>query len=179
MNKIDKTWHLAETDEEIAFSDFELQLWRVFYGFIRWQEECERSANGTDLTASELSILHIIRLKDKPKMLSDVGRLLNRDDTHNLNYSINKLLKMRLIEKVKEMKKRSIHYRVTAFGKENTDNYKFLRKNILIDMFLNTVNLNFENMAKDLIKIKAVYDEADQAAAAYVQHNPKKSTHSK
>ncbi len=39
--KIDKTWHLAETESEIEVTEFELLLWRVFYAFIRWQEDCQ------------------------------------------------------------------------------------------------------------------------------------------
>ena len=35
------------------------------------------SANQTDLTGSELSILHIIRMKDRPKTLNELMRLLN------------------------------------------------------------------------------------------------------
>lgn len=58
---VDKIWHLAKTEAEIKLTDFEFQLWRVFYGFIRWQEGCEKVANQSDLTGSELSLLHSYR----------------------------------------------------------------------------------------------------------------------
>ena len=47
---VDMTWHLAKNEEEAKLTDFEFQLWRVFYGFTRWQEGCEKVANQTDLT---------------------------------------------------------------------------------------------------------------------------------
>src|SRR5947207_1990398 len=100
MSVLDKTWHLAENEAEIKVTEFELQLWRVFYGFLRWQEKCENIANGTDLTGNELAILHVVRMKNRPKAINDIMRLLNRDDTFNIHYSIRKLIKMGLIKKV-------------------------------------------------------------------------------
>ena len=104
---IDKTWHLAKTEEETRLTDFEFHLWRVFYGFMRWQEGCEKVANQTDLTGSELSILHIIRMKDRPKTLNELMRLLNRDDNFNINYSLKKLIKNGLIQKISSDKYRA------------------------------------------------------------------------
>jgi predicted MarR family transcription regulator len=171
MTTLDKTWHLAETKEEIAVTEFELQLWRVFYGFIRWQEECEKTANGTDLTGNELAIVHIVRMKNRPKSVSDIGRLLNRDDVFNIQYSIRKLLKKRLIKKVVLKKtdnsKRTFAYQITDEGIKNTDTYTKMRKSILIDLFIKDQNLNLTSLADTLAKLKAVYDEADRALNSY------------
>lgn len=165
---VDKTWHLAQSTEEIKVTEFEFQLWRAFYGFIRWQEECERSANGTDLTGDELAVLHIIRMKDKPKTIYDLARLLNRDDTFNINYSIRKLLRKGLIEKVPAAgSKKTLAYRITKEGIQNTDTYTRVRKNILINMFIKENNLKLEEITTTLAKLKAIYDEADRAVAAY------------
>lgn len=172
MSTLDKTWHLAASEAEIKVTDFELQLWRVFYGFLRWQEECESSINGTDLTGNELAILHVIRMKDKPKTIYDIARLLNRNDNFNINYSIRKLLKMGLIEKVRvtqASKKVSGFYQVTEVGIHNTDAYTEARKHILIAMFNQTSELNLDDIAKMLAKIKAIYDEADRTVTAYAK----------
>lgn len=67
---------------------------------MRWQEDCEKVANQTDLTGSELSILHIIRIKDRPKTLNELMRLLNRDGHFNINYSLKKLIKNGLVQKI-------------------------------------------------------------------------------
>ena len=97
---IDTTWHLAKTEEETKLTNFEFHLWRVFYGFMRWQEGCEKVANQTDPTGSELSILHIIRMKGRPKTLHELMRLLNRDDNFNITYSLKTLIKNGFIRKI-------------------------------------------------------------------------------
>lgn len=178
MNNLDKTWHLAENEDELKVTDFELQLWRVFYGFLRWQEGCERSANGTDLTGNELAVLHIIRMKDRPKSIYDIGRLLNRDDTFNIQYSIRKLLKMGLIEKCKFAQK-ILAYQITEAGTKNTDIYTRARRSILIDLFIKESDLTLTEMTKTLTKLKAVYDEADRTAASYKSPDLKNTKNNK
>lgn len=175
MVKLDKSWHLAQGEFEVEVTEFELQLWRVFFGFIRWQQQCETSVNTTDLNANELAVLHIIRMKEKPKTIYDIGRLLNRDDTFNIHYNVKKLLKMGLIEKTKFAQggKRTVAYQVTPAGIENTDAYTEVRQNILIDMMRNENDLNLPKITKILSKLKAIYDEADRAVTSYA--TPKKS----
>lgn len=164
MQSLD-TWHLAGNESEMKVTDFELQLWRVFYGFQRWQEECERNANGNILSSNELAILHIIRMKNRPKTLTDIERLLNRNDTHNIRYSINKLLKLGFIKKTQSAYSgKNYYFEITEEGKKDTDNYSRMRKFILINMFKES-GLDFDEMAKNLTKIKAIYDEADRAVA--------------
>ncbi len=167
MNTFDRTWHLAETPQETEITEFELQLWRVFHGFIRWQEGCEKIANSTDLTGSELAVLHVIRMIERPKSVNDIMRLLNRDDTFNIHYSIRKLLKLGLIKKVSANKKAS-GYEIIEKGIKNTDAYKQIRKNTLIELFAKESDLNLEGIVKTLSKLKAIYDEADRLAASYV-----------
>lgn len=169
MDVLDKTWHLARNEAEIKVTEFEIQLWRVFFGFSRWQEECEKSVNGIELTANELAILHAIRMKDKPKTIADIGRLLNRNDNHNIRYSINKLLKLGLIEKVKTSQEnhKNFSLQATSAGIQDTDAYGEMRKNILINMFNQETDLNLEEINKALMKIKAIYDEADRVIASY------------
>lgn len=168
MDNIDKTWHLAKDQDEVRVTEFELQLWRVFYGFVRWQEECEKCISGNDLTGNELAILHIIRMRNKPKTITDVGRLLNRDDIHNIRYSISKLLKMGLIQKVKgHHNNKNFFLQITEQGIKNTDAYTRIRKSILIKMFGQDPELKLEEITKAFVKIKSIYDEADRAVASY------------
>ncbi len=175
MNELNKTGDLAETDDEIKIAEFELQLWRVFYGFLRWQAGCERSANGTELTGNELAVLHIIRLKDRPKSISDISRLLNRDDTFNIQYCIRKILKMGLIEKIKSPSQKTFVFQVTEKGIKNTNTYVQARKSILIEGFIKESNLPLEDITKSLAQLKAIYDEADRTAASYKPSTENKS----
>ena len=168
-NLVDKTWHLAKNEEETKLTDFEFQLWRVFYGFTRWQEGCERVANQTDLTGSELSLLHIIRMKNRPKTISELTRLLNRSGSaFNINYSIQKLIKNGLIRKlVDENNKKAFSYEITEKGIKNTDAYTALRRNILIELLKKKKELNLERFTDVLSELIALYEEADRAVLAY------------
>lgn len=168
---IDKTWHLAKTEEETKLTDFEFHLWRVFYGFIRWQEGCEKVANQTDLTGSELSILHIVRMKDRPKTLNELMRLLNRDDSFNITYSLKKLIKNGLIRKVASdtHNKKTFSYEITEAGIKNTDTYTAIRKNVLIELFAKKRELNLDKLSDVLSELIAIYAAADRTVLSYVE----------
>lgn len=167
---INKTWHLAKKEEEVMLTDFEFHLWRVFYGFMRWQEGCEKVANQTDLTGSELSILHIIRMKDRPKTLNELMRLLNRNDNFNINYSLKKLIKNGLIRKINSDKynKKTFSYEITEEGINNTDTYAALRQNVLMDIFKKKRDLNLDKLTNVLSDLIAIYEEADRAVLSYM-----------
>lgn len=170
MNLLDKTSHLAKTNEEVQVTDFELQLWRVFYGFIRWQQECEHNVNGTNLMGEDLSVLHIIRMKDRPKSVPEIARLLNRNDNFNIQYSIRKLLKTGLIQKAKLPDSKQAAYITTQTGILNTDKMAIARKNILINAIKNA-GLQLVETTQMLMKLKALYEEAEHTAASCINRN--------
>lgn len=171
---IDKRWHLADSEEEIKITEFELQLWRVHYGFMRWQEECEKIANSYELSSDELAVLHIIRMKDRPKTIAEIGRLLNRDNHFGINYNINKLLKLDLIEKLQTASKKQYQYTVTEKGLKNTNAYTLARRSVLIHEFVKDLkNINLEEITHGLMKLKAIYEEAVRVASSY---NPSEHT---
>lgn len=169
MDLTDRQWHLAQTEEELKVTDFELHLWRVFFGFLRWQQECERNVNGTNLLGQDLSVLHIIRMKGRPKSITDIARLLNRDDNFNIQYSVRKLIKLGLIESVKVTGSKSVVYQMTPEGIRNTDDFSQARKKILVEMFIDdNEDVDLEIATKTLAKLKSVYDAAEHAAASHV-----------
>ena len=100
MKELDKSWHLADTKDEVSVTEFEFQLWRAFNSFIQWQEDCQRYICGDDLGVHDIALLHIIRMNDRPKTIYEIGRLLGRDDPNNIQYSIGKLLKKGFVEKM-------------------------------------------------------------------------------
>lgn len=175
MDLIDRHWHLAQTEKELELTDFELQLWRVFFGFLRWQQECERNVNGTNLLGEDLSILHIIRMKDRPKTITDIARLLNRDDTFNIQYSVRKLIKMGLIKSIRISGTKSANYQITEAGIQNTERYLEARKKILLEKFVNDKANHFhlESVSKTLSKMKSIYDIAEHEAASNILYKNK------
>lgn len=166
-NLVGKTWHLAKNEEGKKLTNYEFQLCRVFYGFTRWQEGCERVANRTDLSGNELSLLHIIRMKNRSKTINELTRLLNRSgSTFNINYSIQKLIKNGLIRKVMdENNKKAFSYAITEEGIKNTDAYTALRQKILIE-WVKKKKLNLEQVTDILSELTALYEEADRTVLA-------------
>jgi predicted MarR family transcription regulator len=164
MKSIRSSWHLAQSEAESEVTNFELQLWRVFHGFLRWQEECEKSTNETKLNGHELAILHVIRMKEKPKTLSDIGRLLNRSDHFGMNYIVQKLLKKGLIKKVSQGTKEHL-YEITKHGIENTEIFSEMRRKALIETYMKHKELPLKELADYLATIKSIYDEADNIVA--------------
>lgn len=170
---INKQWHLASSHEEVLLTEFELYLWRTFYGFLRWQEDCENSINSFNLTGEDLSVLHLIRMKDRPKTIMDVGRLMNREDYHNIKYSVRKLQKFKLIRNVKGTNKKTIEYEATEAGRKDTETYTKIRKEALIGKFKNK-NIDFAKAIQALNEMKTIYDEASRMVFFY-RNNPQKN----
>jgi predicted MarR family transcription regulator len=167
---LNKQWHLAENEDEMLITEFELYLWRVFYGFLRWQEDCENCINSFHLTGEDLAILHIIRMKDRPKTFTEIGRLMNREDYHNIKYSIRKLEKLKLIKSVKSANKKTLEYQATEAGKKDTNAYTKIRREVLIETFKNK-GINLAQAIETLNEMKFIYDEASRTASLY-RSNP-------
>lgn len=166
--QIDKTWHLAATDSEVDWTEFELQLWRVFNAFKRWQLECEKMVNDNKMSVDELAVLHVIRMNDRPKTIAEVGQLLNRSDYFNINYSVTKLSERGLIKKYQPFKNRPVQLSVTEEGRKNTEKYTEARKNILFGEFSREIGgINLQEVVLGLRQIRGVYEEAHRAASTY------------
>lgn len=164
---VDSTWHLAQTEPEKRLTSFELELWRVFHGFLRWQEDCENCINKHDLSAHDIAILHVIRVRNNPKTLYDIGRILNRSDVYNMQYSIRKLEKLGLIKKSSNRNKKMTVYTITEKGVEDTDAFTAAKRVILVELFKKEIALNLDELTAFMQKLRVIYDSAADIAATY------------
>jgi predicted MarR family transcription regulator len=169
---LDMTWHLAETEDDLKLINFEFLFWRTYYSWIRWQEDCQSCTSDDGLTAPEIALLHIVRMKDRPKTVYELGRLLNRDDTPNIQYGVKKLVDLGYVEKVdiKAGLKKAIAYKVTPKGIKNAESYAQARKNILLKMLKGYKDANliqFEEATKVLSIMKGIYEEGSRLTASY------------
>lgn len=170
MEELDKVWHLSENEDEKGITEFELQLWRLFWTFHDWMESCQKSCSEVPLSGLEIAIIHTIRQNTKPKTLSDLARNLKRSDSHSVRYSIKKLLKHELIEKIKGAEganQKNITFGVTEKGITVTNNYAQIRKKALIPLAARQRELGFLEMSEKFIRIKTLYEEAERAATTY------------
>jgi predicted MarR family transcription regulator len=164
MKEIESTWHLAKTDVETNLTEFEFLFWRMFYSFVKWQEDCLRCVTDDDIGAEEITLLHVIRMRERPKSISEISRLMNRDDLSNIQYSLKKLLRLKFIQKSKKSTKKSIAYEATEHGVHVTDKYGDVRREILIKM-LEGKQDDWQKLHDLLRDCKNAYDEAARIAA--------------
>ena len=167
-SELNNTWHLATNEDEQKIAELEMHLWRIYQSFIRWQEDCQRYACGICLSNQEIAMLHIVRMKNRPKTIYEVGRLLNRDDPNNIQYGLGKLIKHQLIERSVAAKK-ALTYQITDKGMAVSDRYAQARQEILIPLFkgFGFDKLQLEQLTQSLNHIKSLYDEATRRAAMY------------
>ena len=106
-------------------------------------------------------------MRERPKSRVEIARLLNRDDTSNIQYALRKLLRAQLIEKVDAVARKTATYRTTAKGIEVTEAYADLRNELLIGMTGRLVDDGAAlREAGDLLDVMSgFYDQAAKLAA--------------
>lgn len=166
---LNKVWHLAGTTHEVALTELEYAGMRMIEAFYRWMSQAMASMGGGDLDAQEFTILHVIRMQERPKSLSTIARLLNRDDTPNVQYSLRKLASKELIEKARDSSRKTFNYSVTPRGRRLTDVYATVRAQVLVPLTSSIQNADhkLDNAAEFLRIMTGLYDEAGRVAATY------------
>jgi len=166
---LDKHWHLATDAFEVGITELEFSIFRVSAAFERWQADCLGCCHGQPFSGTDTALLHVIRMHERPKSISELARLLKRDDLSNLQYGTRKLLKAGLIEKSAEKgSKKDVTYQVSALGRDVTDRYARFRQELLISMTRATAGkTDFESLARALNMMSAMYDQASCVAATH------------
>jgi predicted MarR family transcription regulator len=169
LQGLDKHWHLATDDFEVGLTELEFSIFRVSAAFERWQGDCLGCCHGQTFSGTDTALLHVIRMHDRPKSISEMARLLKRDDLSNLQYGTRKLLKAGLIEKSRQAgSKKDVTYQVSELGRDITDRYARFRKELLISVTRATAGtIDFESLARALNMMSAMYDQASCVAATH------------
>ncbi len=169
---LDRRWHLAQNEHEVAVAEFEYALIRAWEAFARWQSECLAAITGLEMNGNDNAILHIIRLKDRPKGIKEVARLMNRDDLPNIQYSLRKLSQAKLIERAGPSNKRKgTTYQVSEKGRVITDQYALLRSKLLIGFTksVGTLEQDLEQASLNLDLMAGIYEQSSRIAATHRQ----------
>lgn len=167
---LDRRWHLAGTDHEIAVAELEYAMLRSYEAFGRWQAECFAAVSGLDMNGGDNAILHVIRMKDRAKGVKEIARLMNRDDIPNIQYSIRKLQKAGLIAKnAAASHRKGVTYSVTARGRQVTDSYAALRRELLIHLTQAVGNIedDMRHTTRTLDLVSGIYEQAARVAATH------------
>lgn len=166
---LDKHWHLAEDDYEIDLTELEFSILRVAAAFDRWRSDCMACCVDASFSGADTAVLHVVRMHDRPKSISEIGRLLNRDDQSNLQYGIRKLVNAGVIEKSgKSDSKKGVTYVATKLGCEITDRFAEFRRELLISLTGSmSTEIRLAEVAKTLNLMSGIYDQASCIAASH------------
>lgn len=167
-DQLDYQWHLSESDLEITCTELEFALMRCFEAFGRWQEECLASVSDLSATGPENALLHLVRMNDRAKSIKELARLTNRDDIPNIQYSMRKLVAGGLVEK-KGSGRTGVTYEVTSKGRQITDDYGTLRRQLLIEQVrgLSKFDSRLAEAGKTLNILAGLYEEVARIAATH------------
>lgn len=169
----DKHWHLSTDSHEVALTEAEFSIFRIFSAFTRWMDDltrCCHDADNASCSGIDFSLLNVVRMHDRAKGISELARLMNRDDMPNIQYSIRKLIKAGLIEKVgTEANKKGATYQATSRGEEATDLYARYRRELLIPLTraISNSDERMEEVANMLTLLSGIYDQAACVAATH------------
>ena len=173
VDRLNKHWHLSTSDHEVALTEIEFSIFRIFGAFNRWMDDltacCQNDAEQL-CSGMDFSLLNVIRMHDRAKSVSEVGRLLNRDDLSNLQYSIRKLTKAGFIKRLgSQGNKKGATYTTTDKGIEVTDLYARYRRELLLPL-TQAIAASDERMAQVanvLTLLSGIYDQAACVAATH------------
>ena len=169
----DRHWHMSTDDHEIALTEIEFSLFRIYASFSRWMDDLSACCQGNSeqiCSGIDFAVLNIVRMHDRPKSISELARLMNRDDISNIQYSIRKLTKAGLIAKTgADGNKKNATYQATPLGVSATDKYALYRRELLVPLTQSISNsdMRMSQVANVLSLLSGMYDQAACVAATH------------
>lgn len=157
--------HLV-SERSAETSEFEFALIMAGNAFNRWMVRCMAAAGGKDLTAVEVSLLHHVNHRDRPKKLADICFVLNIEDTHVASYALKKLVTRKLLKHTKSGKE--AFFSITEEGRELCARYRTVREKCLIDSLGESgiSNAEFGQAAALMRAASGLYDTAARTATS-------------
>lgn len=166
-----RRWHLAKSPEELKITEFEYGVIRFHEAFARCAQSMLSISAGLELGFPEQTILHVIRMQNRPKGAATIARLVNRDDIPNIQYSLRKLEAMKLIRKIREKGVKSYNYTVTSLGEHVTNEYSKVRTQLLTKHLAAIADIEerIGDAGELLSLLTGIYEEVARISATYNQ----------
>lgn len=162
-------WHLANSPIERELAEFELALICLAESFYRLMREHLSADLKNNVPSGEDNvILQAIYTRRQPKSVSDLCRLLNRDDTANVQYSLRKLRTAGLISKLSEKSRKGTLYQITAEGAALAERFVVFRRELIVDTLARQLGGSGEQLhrASQLSALlTGIYDNASRILA--------------
>lgn len=149
-----------------ALSEFEFGLILASHAFHRWIVRGMAAAGLSDLSPTDIFVLHSVHHRSKPKRLADICLVLNIEDTHVVSYSVKKLERLKLVASKKAGKEKLIS--ATEAGSRACEEYRAIRETLLVGPVA-SLGLEMETLsrlASQMRTLSGYYDQATRAAAS-------------
>ena len=165
--------NVAPPSDAQRLSAFEYDLITVMFGFFRWIETCMNASDVIGLNSLDILILHALSRRPKGQRLSEIGVVMNIDDTHLLAYSLKKLMNASLVEARRIGRERI--FVTTGKGDTACANYHCVREKFLVREVAKRESdfTKFEKAATTLSDLASMYDRAGRAALLATASRPK------
>lgn len=149
-----------------SLSEFEFGLIVAHNAFARWVVRCMRAAGESDLALTDVLVLHHLHHRDRSKRLADICFTLNYEDSHVINYSLKKLVNMKLARSEKVGKE--AFYATTDAGAELLERFGDVRNRCLLPAVEGELAdaKAMSAMAARLRMLSGLYDQAARAASS-------------
>jgi len=161
-----RKWHLAKTEADSTIVDLEFGFLRLMRAFNRFNENAVKSISGHTISAAEINLLHVIRMRDTGKSSAVLASLLNRDDYSNVQYGLKKLRDLKLIRVHSRSSSKQYSYDITAKGRALTEQFVQIREKRVTKPMqsIHEWESKLED-ATDLIRLlTGIYEEAAREA---------------
>lgn len=152
--------HLVAEDM-VGLSEFEYSLHTAANSYNRWVLKCMRAAGHPELTVIDSLMLHAIANKGRMRSTSDIGTIMNIDDSHVVIYSLRKLSKINAVVAKKSGKEN--FYTVTEYGLRICDAYRRVRDQCLVEVVEGDME-TYAQMARFVRRASGLFDQAARAA---------------
>lgn len=136
-----------------------LYLFKLYNQWANYIEKCQRVANPFSLHVLDLTILHLIRGRNSPTFF-EIITALNKFDTAAVTYSLQKLIKIKLIQKISAKNQKNIKYLLAEEGRKHTEKYVQLRKKIINEIVKIEELEFFPELINYFRYLKIIYEES-------------------
>lgn len=157
------------TPHEAVTTEFEWAVKQFRNSYERFSLHVASRCGFGHLSFAEVVLVHLIRMQDRPQTAALLARQLNVDGISNVQYSLRKLMKYRLITKKTSGSGKLQTYEATEKGNAFMNEYGRIRRSLLTDRTRNIegIDARLAESTALLRMLIGVYDEAGRVAATF------------
>ncbi|MEM7223912.1 MAG: winged helix DNA-binding protein [Pseudomonadota bacterium] len=162
--------HLV-SDQASELSELEYGLMIASHAFNRWIVRCMAATGVAELGALDVTVLHSVGHRERPKKLADICFVLNVEDSHTVSYALKKLQRLELVKGEKSGKE--TFFTLTPAGQETCQRYRQVREDCLVKALgafaseaPDELHRQIGDSADLLRALSGLYDQAARAAAS-------------